>query len=454
MIGVKTVTNKRRFLPVAGFFLIAAVANGLVLAGNHNASAANGQAGIPLAPRQIMIEDFENRNTGSNMLLTDYTGADGQTYTADPYWVNRGNCNGFVIDATSPKDPVDCTVNYDAAGAAATYGFVQDMIRAIGQFNGGASPQTNAGLGEYTHLETTQPSNQGLIQFATAQNISLPNNNRFVVFSVDAAARNCAIAGQDPLLHFYRTENSTETKLTNNAINACTDSRGQNVISNIIVGRYSSDDSFLYTQPFGLVLRNETPNSNLNNAFGNDSAIDNIQVLDATPHLNKSFEPARVEAGKTSTLTITVTNTSELATKDGWGFTDNLPAGLAIASPSQLGGTCRADVTAGAGATSINVTSGVLLNGETSCTIVANVVSTDNIAPGQSKDYINGPGNFSDVIGVDLPNDAPVQFYRNPDAPATGIVNFKTALPIVIIGVGFVTAFVIAKLTRTKYSKR
>jgi uncharacterized repeat protein (TIGR01451 family) len=65
---------------------------------------------------------------------------------------------------------------------------------------------------------------------------------------------------------------------------------------------------------------------------GNDAPFTNIRILDATPRLTKSFSPATLNAGGTSTLTFTITNTSELAAKNGWSMTDALgpsaPSGL------------------------------------------------------------------------------------------------------------------------------
>jgi hypothetical protein len=48
---------------------------------------------------------------------------------------------------------------------------------------------------------------------------------------------------------------------------------------------------------------------------GNDHGFDNITILDVTPQLDKSFSPSVVGVGQPSTLTFTVTNTDELASK-------------------------------------------------------------------------------------------------------------------------------------------
>ncbi|WP_162616463.1 DUF7507 domain-containing protein [Xylanimonas allomyrinae] len=64
--------------------------------------------------------------------------------------------------------------------------------------------------------------------------------------------------------------------------------------------------------------------------IGNDGAIDNPVIKDVTPRLDKSFSPNSVVAGEATTLTFTVTNTSDLLAKAGWTFTDSLPDGLVV----------------------------------------------------------------------------------------------------------------------------
>lgn len=78
-------------------------------------------------------------------------------------------------------------------------------------------------------------------------------------------------------------------------------------------------------------------------------ADDDIRVLDVTPQLDKEFSPTSVATGGVSTLTLTVTNTSDLAAKNGWSSTDSLPEGLTVADPSGTATTCPATDLAVAG---------------------------------------------------------------------------------------------------------
>ena len=60
----------------------------------------------------------------------------------------------------------------------------------------------------------------------------------------------------------------------------------------------------------------------------------------------------------------------------GVGFTDPLPAGLVVATPNGLTGTCGGTVTAVAGAGSVALVNGALAAGG-SCTITLNVTGVD-----------------------------------------------------------------------------
>ncbi len=419
-------------------------------------SAAPGSPNTPGAPAALFFEDFENRSAGSNMELNTYTGTQGMTYTADPYWITRGNCNGFVVDSTSTRNAADCIVESTPTYADGAFAAVQTMSTALGILRNSPTPTANAAVGGYTHLGSSESDNQNLIQFATAQNVTLPTTNRFVTFSVDTAARSCGIANKDPLLQFYKKVGTTETPLSSNVINACTDSRLKEITvggSAVRIGTLTSDASFLYAEPFRLIMRNETLNSHLTNAAGNDSALDNIAIFDVSPQLDKSFNPTRVPVGETSRLTITVTNTAELASKIGWGFTDNLPEGLVVADKPEIGGTCTATKSAASRDTKVKVTAGRLESGQKSCTIELNVTSSEGIDPGDSKSYDNGPTNFSDVIGLDLPNVATVEFYNTPDAPATGVwVKFRT--PLLTLFAGVLVATMVVMLTRQRKTAR
>lgn len=136
--------------------------------------------------------------------------------------------------------------------------------------------------------------------------------------------------------------------------------------------------------------------------------MDNIRLLDATPQLDKSFADDLVGIGASTTLTFTITNTTELAAKPGWSFTDALPAGLTIANPANATTNCSSGaINAPTGGNSVQV-SGNLLGGQASCTASVRVTSS------QVATYVNGPANITQSVGLDAPGSDDVEFFGTP----------------------------------------
>lgn len=370
------------------------------------AHATPGTPGVPGNPVVIFTENFENRAAASNIRLDTYTGATGQTYTADSYWLSAPACNGMVIDPSTPYSGTDCN-SLTPAQATRHFQATKDLVNVLGTVGGSANPAANAGVSAYT--EGDGPANA--IEFQTATPITLPAaTGRFVTFGVDAAALNCKQdyvrpnVETDPLLAFYLKDSTGEQSVSNQPIDVCADGTPHFINrpssnNTARAGSYIADGSLLMKgDSFDIVLRNV-----LGNWMGNDHAFDNIKVMDTTPQLDKNFSPVDVPVNGTSTLTFTVTNTSELAAKNGWSFTDNLPAGLTLASPAAAATTCPGGaVTALEGSTSVGM-SGNLNAGMASCTVTVNVTSAIAGA------YTNGPGNVT-VTGLNPPGNATVTF--------------------------------------------
>ncbi|WP_309108259.1 hypothetical protein [Arthrobacter sp.] len=370
------------------------------------AHAAPGTPGVPGDPVVLFIEDFENRAPGSNIRLDAYTGTTGQEYSADPYWLSGPACNGMVVDFTTPHNGTDCSAIKPEL-AADSFQATKDLVNVLGVVGGSETPATNSGVSAYT--EGDGPANA--VEFQTVTPITFPAaTGRFVTFGVDAAALNCredfvrADAETDPLLAFHLKDSTGEHPVSNEPIDVCADGTPHFIDrpssnNTARAGSYVADGSVLLTgDSFGIVLRNV-----LGNWMGNDHAFDNITVLDVTPQLDKSFSPVDVPLNGTSTLTFTVTNTSELGAKNGWSFTDNLPAGLTLASPAAAATTCPGGtVTAVDGGTSVAV-AGNLSEGMASCTVTVDATS------GTAGVYTNGPGNVT-VTGLNPPGNATVTF--------------------------------------------
>ncbi|WP_436697539.1 DUF7507 domain-containing protein [Nocardioides sp. BYT-33-1] len=341
------------------------------------ASAAPGDPGVPSDPVVIFHEDFENDMAdGEVVRLGDYVGANGETYSAEGQWANPANQNGFVLDGTSTD------AAQQAVGNTGGFSQLRGLADSLGAFNGSTPSNVNHAVAAYTAGDP----GPGLVEFRTASPLPLAVDNRFLTFSVNVGVTNCHAA--HPLLRFYLDDGNAEIPVTDAALDPCPNGSRELV----------SDDSILFTgTELGVVLRNQQGSGG-----GNDHAFDDIKVLDATPQLDKAFSrPTAAPAGVT-TLVFTVTNTSELAAKAGWAFTDALPAGMEVAPTPNFATTCaNGAVTAGgqAGDTSVALT-GDLTTGQASCTL-----SIDVVTPGATvgDTFTNGPSNVDPTVGIDPP---------------------------------------------------
>lgn len=359
--------------------------------------------GIPQPPRVIYHEDFENGVARGPVLLTKYQGAPplAETYSAAQRYLE--NCNGFIVEFESNERKVATDCEEVAYNRARQIAWVLGKLR-------GTNPLANHAVSAYTDGGKTLPANS--IQFETLKPIPVASNGRFITFSVDAAETNCKHSHAE--LKFYLLNGATETPTFSSPIDPCTDKHAEVIEPPVLgtkasepfkAGSFAGNAATLYTgTSLGIRMRNAQTSED-----GNDAAFDNIQVLDATPQLDKSFSPEVLSVDEISQLTYTITNTSELAAKEGWSFTDTLPADLVLANPAMGSTTCAAPTTiaATAGGSSVAV-KGNLAAEATSCTVAVNVTSA------KEGTYVNGPANVTET-GLEPPGPAPVTFADNAD---------------------------------------
>lgn len=369
-------TNRHRFtrrIPVVlGAALLTTLAAPLV-------SPVLADPGVPQDPAVVFAEDFEFGQGTTPQLVTDYTGPPpvSQQYGADPAWLI--GCNGWITSLQNPS------VEPPGAGCGSFWTQAQQLSGALGQWAGG-DPATNHGVIGYTSFNPGPDK----VQIETTRPIPLSGSSRFLTFSVDAAARGCA--GTHPQLKFYLIDGPTAIPTFTSPIDPCVNPGA--VIGGTSVGTYVSNNPALFSgSSVGIRMINGEGDS-----YGNDSAIDNLKILDVTPQLDKTFSAASATINSPVTLTFTITNTSELAAKAGWSFTDNLPAGL-VANPTTASSTCDGAIVA-ASATTIEV-SGNLTTGQTSCT------ATVTVTAAQAGTYTNC---ITAVVGLNLPVCSDVRF--------------------------------------------
>jgi len=138
-----------------------------------------------------------------------------------------------------------------------------------------------------------------------------------------------------------------------------------------LAGTASCTVSVTVRGAFAGVNNNSVQVSSNEGGVGN-TANASITVV-APPTIAKAFGAASIPVGSVTSLTFTITNPNAATTLTGVGFTDTLPAGLVIATPNALTGSCGGGtITATAGSGSISLT-GAALAGSASCTFSVNV---------------------------------------------------------------------------------
>ncbi len=114
----------------------------------------------------------------------------------------------------------------------------------------------------------------------------------------------------------------------------------------------------------------------------------------STPSFTQSFAPATILSGGTSTVSFVINNSANAVAATSLDFTDNLPAGLTVASPANASTTCTGGtITATTGSGVISYTGGTVAPGG-SCSLSADVTgSTDGSFANTTGDLTSSLGN-------------------------------------------------------------
>jgi CSLREA domain-containing protein len=109
---------------------------------------------------------------------------------------------------------------------------------------------------------------------------------------------------------------------------------------------------------------------------GTGATSNTATLIVASPaNVTKSFGAAKIPLNGTTSLTINISNPNTNVTLNGLAFTDNLPAGLVIATPNGLSNTCGGTATATAGSSGLSLSGGTLA-ASASCAVTVNVTGT------------------------------------------------------------------------------
>jgi len=113
------------------------------------------------------------------------------------------------------------------------------------------------------------------------------------------------------------------------------------------------------------------------NVFVSDSGNNAVKEILAAmpPTIAKVFGAATVALNGSTSLTFNISNPNTSATLTGVAFTDNLPAGMVVATPNGLTNNCGGTATAVASSSVVSLSAGTLA-ASASCTVAVNVQGT------------------------------------------------------------------------------
>jgi uncharacterized repeat protein (TIGR01451 family) len=146
-------------------------------------------------------------------------------------------------------------------------------------------------------------------------------------------------------------------------------------------------------------------------------------VIEPPPVFSKVFFPNSIGVGLPSTLTFTIDNSASTFAATTLDFTDNLPAGVLVATPGNAATTCGGTVTAPDGSDVISLTGGSVGAGLT-CTVTVDVTSmTPGFYANTSGDLTSSSGNSgpaNDSLTVTTPLGFSKSFAPDP-IPVGGV---------------------------------
>ncbi|MEW6079645.1 MAG: Ig-like domain-containing protein, partial [Thermodesulfobacteriota bacterium] len=130
-------------------------------------------------------------------------------------------------------------------------------------------------------------------------------------------------------------------------------------------------------------------------------ATDTLTVV-APPEFSKSFSPGSIYTNESSTLTFTISNPNSGTTLNGIDFTDNLPAGVVVATPNGLTGGCGAGTITAVSATNVISLSNASLAPGASCTFSVDVTGTSAGTKTNSTFATSTEGGASAISSTEL----------------------------------------------------
>ena len=207
----------------------------------------------------------------------------------------------------------------------------------------------------------------------------------------------------------------------------------------VVAGVTESPDQFpLVPPPGGSLdpLLTKDPPTGLKSGDLSDGFLVKLMPTPPVPGFSKRFGPGTIEAAETSTLVFTIDNTPSTVAASSLDFTDNLPAGMTVATPANASTDCTdGTLTAADGASVITYTGGTV-SAAASCSVSVDVTADVGTHESTTEDltflWTSSGGNSGTATDSLTVNPPPVPGFSKSFAPGTILVGETSTLVFTI----------------------
>ncbi len=333
-------------------------------------------ASIPLNSSTNLTFTIQNNNT--TVALTGVGFSDtlpAGLVVATPNGL-AGSCGGGTITATQGTNVISLSGGSIPASSSCTFSVTVTGIAAGLQTNTtGNVTSTEGGTGGTATASVKVEAPPSIAKVFNPSTIAL-NATTSLTFTITNPAANV-----DPLTGVAFTDTlPTGLTVANASATVCggtlttTAPTGISLSNATIAVNSQCQFSVTVTGAASGQYTNTTGNVTSTNGGTGNTATANLTVA-TPPTITKAFGAASIPLNGTTSLTFTINNPNTTLALTGIAFTDNLPAGLVVATPNNLNNTCGGTATAVAGSGSISLSGGTLA-ASASCTVSVNVTGT------------------------------------------------------------------------------
>ena len=292
-----------------------------------------------------------------------------------------GTCGGGTITATAGAGTISLTGATLPASASCTFSVNVTGTAAGAQNNvTGNVSSTNGGTGNKAAASVTVVGPPTIAKNFGAASIPLNGATTlsFTITNSEAVAlTGVAFSDSLPAGLVVSTPNGLTGSCGGGTITATAGSGTVSLTGASLAANASCNFSVNVIGTTVGTKNNVTGNVTSTNGGTGNTASASLQVAALLPPtIGKSFAAASIPLNGTTTLSFTLTNPNPASTLTGIGFTDPLPAGLVVSTPSGLTGGCGGGtITATAGSNAITL-AGATLPGAGTCSFSVSVTGT------------------------------------------------------------------------------